>query len=143
MLKITVRGQLKTITALNKQIADLKASNAAALARSQAPASPVDDIKKAIAEHRLIKGMTVADAESALGVKLKQMQDSSDGTIYIAIITDKAKPNPNTGAQVFGTEYNIYVREGVISSWQSERYFIGNDGRSYTIGTDGVARPNR
>ncbi len=130
-LKIAVRGQLKTITALNKQITDLKASNAAAPARSEATAGPNDEIRKAIAEHRLIKGMTLADVKSALSFNPIQTQNSSDGvSIWKASIWDNF-PDNHIRVGLGGTEYTIYIRDGVISSWDSVRFFYGPDGRTH------------
>ena len=139
----TLRAELKKkelrVAALEKENADLRAKltgNAGTI-----PPQKTDEIKKAIAEHRLINGMTVSDAESAFGVKLNETKNSSDGTIYHAIATDKVCAY--SGAQYSGTDYTIGIRDGVISYWESARYFIANGGMSYTIGPDGVARPNR
>jgi hypothetical protein len=92
---------------------------------------PADETKKAIAEHRLTNGMTVAEAEKALDVKFMLIADGSGGTTYRAAVTDKAMPNPNSGAIYTGTDYTITIRGGVISSWSSRRYFIGRDGLSH------------
>lgn len=119
---------------LKAEITKLKAAQAiAAPANEQAGAGggPAYEIRKAIAQRRLTNGMTVAEAEKALGVKLRQIADSSESTTYRAVVTDKARPNPNTGATDTGTEYTISIRDGVISTWRSMRYFIGTDGMSH------------
>ena len=100
-------------------------------APSQATAGPVDEIRKAIAEHRLIKGMALADVESALGLNPIQTQNSSDGvSIWKASIWDNF-PDNHIWVGLGGTEYTIYIRDGVISSWQSVRFFYGPDGRTH------------
>lgn len=118
---------------LKAEIAKLKAAQAtAAPAQRQAGmGGPAYEIKRAMPERGLTNGMTVAEAERALGVKLRQIADSSEGTTYRAVVPDKARPNPNTGATVTGTEYTISIRDGVISDWRSRRYFIGTDGMSH------------
>lgn len=124
------QAELSTLRAENAklkvQITKLKAGQAGT-------GAPADKIKKAIAEHRLANGMTVAEAEKALGEKLTLIADRSEGPTYRVSVQDKARPNPNTGAIYTGTDYTISIQNGVISYWSSRRYFIGTDGLTHWV----------
>jgi cell division protein FtsB len=130
----------KQVEALAAKLKDLEASHEKAEANNAALKTQVEDtmdkqaaidtaIDTAIKEHRIIDGMTVKQAEKAIGEKFYERESGSDETVYTAsIITKRDGParlvgNLLTSSYTYGNLYTLTVDAGGhITHWSEEPF---------------------
>jgi hypothetical protein len=85
------------------------------------------EITAAIKDHKLVKGMTVDQAEKAIGVKFSANVSGSEGSVYVGRTFNQTPIGSVGGMQaggtIYGTEYTLQVdTDGHITSWESRPY---------------------
>jgi hypothetical protein len=102
-----------------------------ATAAAAAPPTVASRVSAAIAQHRLVNGMTVAQAEQALSLEFKTTgEENSDGQDYIAIADRRQIPFRNYGGgilgggQIVGVQYKIHAKDGVVTFWSKSGFSL-------------------
>jgi len=129
------------VSLLEKRMASLEAEYAALKSQQangpqsseKAPADPIATdqqtaIAKAIKDHKLLNGMTVAQASQALALKFTKQSESSDGEVWKAAISTQTpitrigNTNMVGGGDITGTAYTLIVSDGVVTNWSAEPF---------------------
>lgn len=100
--------------ALRLGIAKAAAERVAAAAEAEAESDRMKDpIYRAVKEHKIVVGMTLADVEKAMGVKPTETTKSSDAVTFGVRSSAESREN-------FSVYYNLVVEDGKVVRWERE-----------------------